>query len=218
MNECIICGRHVQWPQLDEGCRARIRADLRTLVTEYALLDATPGASTGQRVTGTRDAPLPARLDVLNLVGPGADGVSDPHGDQVGDLPPLVWLEQWVRDWRDSGAPGDHLPASTMTELSAWVERRLDWAADEHPAVDEFARELHRQVAALRGANRTGEEREPRQYVGPCPQVADGRQCGTELYRYPRIDFITCTTCGTEWRRGPQWVWLARLIRGEESA
>lgn len=217
---CVICTRRPpEWSLCCAGCTQRMRHNLLALVDEYALLDARPGASTGQRVSGTRTAPLPLRLDVLNLVGPGSATVTDPHADQTGDLPTLVWLEQWVDDWRDVRGQGEHRPDPIITGLVSWLLRRLDWAADEHPAIDEFARELGKQLGALRAANRTDEPKPERQEVGLCPQLLDhGQVCGTTLYRYPRLSNIVCDGCGGEWRQGPQWLWLAKLIRGEESA
>lgn len=215
---CVICTRRPpEWGMVCSGCKVGMRQDLQQLITEYALLDATPGASTSQRVSGTRTAPLPLRVDVLNLVGPGSAHVTDPHGDQEGDLPPLVWLEQWVRDWRDVRGQGEHLPSATMTELVGWIDKRLDWAADEHPAVDDFAAELGKQVRTLRGANRSGDEPEGRR-LGPCSQILDdGRPCGTMVYLVERLAFITCRGCGAEWHRR-SLAWLTREMAGERSA
>lgn len=166
---CIVCQRRrVQWPQVCEGCRDRMRRDLAALAEEYALLDATPTGGAGEKVSGTRDAPLPLRTDVLNLVGPGTANARGNYADQVGDLPPLAWLESWVRDWRDVRSQGEHLPDATVTALVEWLDKRLDWAGDEHRAVDEWADGLRRQLGALRAANQSNEPK-PEPLVTPCP-------------------------------------------------
>ena len=166
---CVICSRRPpEWGLVCSGCKVRMRDQLAALVDEYALLDPRPSGGAGEKVSGTRTAPLPGRLDVLNLVGPGSVHVTDPYGDQTGELPTAVWLEQWVRDWRDVRGQGEHLPGTTVTELSAWLSFRLDWACDEHQAIDEFAAELKQQLGALRAVNRSGEPK-PEPLVTPCP-------------------------------------------------
>lgn len=221
---CVVCTkRPPEWGLVCAPCTSRMRDQLRDLVEEYALLDATPGSSTGQRVSGTRTAPLPVRLDVLSLVGPGSANVHvdrrDEHDDQIGELPTATWLLQWVIDWRDYRGQTEELPGLSITAMTRWLEHRLDWAADEHPAVDDFASELAAQVRALRGVNRAGEPSD-RSKVGPCPQqLADGDTCRTTLYMHDRIDFITCGGCGAEWQRR-NWPWLFRTVAavGERTA
>lgn len=211
---CVVCQRRPpEWSLCCAGCTSRMRDQLAALVDEYARLDATPGSSTGQRVSGTRTAPLPLRVDVLNLVGPGSAHVHvdrrEEHDDQVGELPPLVWLDQVVRDWRDTRGQGEHLPGTTITQMTAWLDRRLDWAADEHPAIDEFAAELAGQLRTLRGVNRAGEKPDA-EFVGYCPADAVDGPCGQPLYANPWYAVITCG-CGAEWRRD-QWEHLAATL------
>lgn len=213
---CIVCPVHSrkprapQWGQACETCRDTMRSGLLELAEQYTLLDAQPSQSGGPKVSGTREAPLPGRLDVLNLVGPGAANVRDRHGDQHGELPPLVWMQQWARDWRDNGAPGDQLPPPALADTEEWLRHRLDWACDEHPAVDEFARELGQQVATLRAVNG---ERSDRITIGPCPTQFDDRTtCGAPLKASPWLTAITCRRCGVRYDR-EHWLWLGQVLR-----
>ena len=81
----------------------------------------TPSGPTGSpgrvRVTGTRTAPLPVSVELLDLVGPGTARVSDSgYRDQIGELPPAVWLDQWATDW--ASMRGDRRPVPTVAALS----------------------------------------------------------------------------------------------------
>ena len=220
---CVICQRRPpEWSLGCTGCKSRMRDQLRELVDEYALLDARPTGGAGERVSGTRAAPLPVRVDVLNLVGPGSPAVTAeidpatgrPYDDQVGELPTLVWLEQWCRDWRDARGQGEQLPEPTITGMTRWLDRRLDWAADEHPAVDEFAAELGKALRLLRGVNRAGDRPES-MFIGYCPADATDGPCGEPLYANTRYAVIVCR-CGAEWRRD-QWKTLAERMNAGTS-
>ncbi len=154
---CVICSRRP--PHQGAVCdadRTRLRLTLTALAGRLARLPVElmpgPGAA-GEKVRTSRvGSPPGARLDVLTLTGPGADGLSPqsvagmlhPHvrrwqetrtaivvvrnraevrkitewfselvrdadghpvqvaaDDQVGLLPPVEWLDSWVRTWRE---------------------------------------------------------------------------------------------------------------------
>lgn len=154
MAECVVCQRQPpERPMVCEGCRQRVIDHLRQIVDLYATLPAMlePGASTGQRVSGSREAPIPVRLDPLDLSLPlrGSQAVRDPYGDQTG-MVPVVWrLDSWARDWQTTLVPDQRLPVPTVATLAGWLRDRLDLACRHHPAVDEFAAEMRQTVAAL---------------------------------------------------------------------
>jgi hypothetical protein len=109
-------------------------------------------------VTGSREAPLPLSVDVLDLMAPARYGTvhvpRDPdtdlplYEDQIGYQPVATVLGSWVRDWRDLRDRGERLPADEIPVLASWLRVRLEWAADSHPAIDEFVTEIR----GLRGA------------------------------------------------------------------
>lgn len=103
---CTTCPRaHTPAEQDRHCCNAciyRMRTWLAELPGELAQLDdlLEPGARPKQgSIHGSRtNAPAPARLDVLNLVGPGAYlPKTDPYGDQEDTPPPHVLLPAWAR-------------------------------------------------------------------------------------------------------------------------
>jgi hypothetical protein len=123
--------------------------------------------SRGAPVTGSREAPVPVTLDLVDLTatarmpnpvrGPGYYPRSLWPEDQIGRLPVATILDQWVHDWISyDRCPGNHLPAPTVVTLAGWLTIRLGWACDEHPAVDDFAAELREVRAALNRLNGDG--------------------------------------------------------------
>jgi len=196
------------------GCRTWLDRTLVEIVELYALLPANlmPGRAHGQRVSGSREAPLPLRVDPLDLMMPArVAAVHDALGDQIGQISVASALDSWARDWQTSIRCGDYLPAPTVVELGRWLRLWLTEACDTHPAVDEFAAEMRRLrvgLAAVVGV------KSDRVYVGPCPVTDDKGTCGAALTADPYLDIIRCPRCDTMWSRD-KWLWLGMTIRAE---
>lgn len=230
MTLCVVCTvyRPAARPRLPdfapvcETCRARVTSDLAEIPDLYALVPASmePSTGTGVKVSGTRTAPIPVRLDAINLIvaSTTTGRVTDPHGDQHGAIPPVVVLDQWVADWIDVRAKGEHQPVPTISTLTGWLAARLDWALDHHPAIDEFAREIKATLRAIRGVV---ESHHSGEFIGRCPaKLRDESRCNTRLYADPYLDLITCPRCSTGWPRR-QWLQLAAAqddVRTNEGA
>lgn len=168
-----------------EGCRSRLRAMLGEVVELYVDLSLEKGSNGGAKVSGSRTPPLPLVVVVLDLtMPPHIYPVHDPNHDQVGWPSAADILELWARDWQTYSWA--LLPAPTVPELAKWLTERLDWACDEHPAVDEFAAELNGLVRRLRPPAPRAELK-----IGvPC------RECEkVTLYRWPGSDYIECGSC-----------------------
>lgn len=208
--------RYVQWPLCCESCRPRIRAELTEITDLYALLPTTQKAARGpgDKVSGSKDPPIPARIDVVDLslpVRPAqrqlfARGVLGIDPDQIGDLSVATFLDTWVRDW--AGIRQEHLPPPLVTDMVQWLLNRLDWAMDEHLAIDEFASEVNEYVRTLRQATRTDTYRG--EMVGKCPaKLRDDTRCNATLRCDPYLDRITCGRCSSSWnRRDAGWTQL----------
>jgi hypothetical protein len=208
--KCLIDGKREAERPVCDPCRRGLADDLRALVDAYAMLvvgEVLDGAndpvsqtlpagtvrsgSRGAPVTGSREAPVPVNLDVVDLTlaaGPGT--IYDPLGDlaamQVGLIPVATVLDQWVRDWRDIRDRGEHLPVPTVVTLAGWLYDRLDWACDEHHAVDEFAAEIR---AVVRACNRAIGNTPAR------PEVLVGVPCAT-----PECDGLLVHDTGSKYR------------------
>ncbi|WP_255951586.1 hypothetical protein [Streptomyces odontomachi] len=142
---CTICHRALWQDELAAYacrlCTERIDRDLRTLAGPEGLyarlsLVLAPGrGADGPAVSGSRTAPLPVRLEPLSLQARG--GV-------------VTVLQTWLIDFHERLAYRHPRWEGTLQgQLDQAVARLrvlLPWAAEQHEAVDEFARE----VATLR--------------------------------------------------------------------
>lgn len=104
---CAVCKHRTPHSgNVCDPCRQRMDQQLTDLLRQIAAvhLNLAPGAGGGEgpRVATSRTgSPTGARLGALSILGPGSDAVYARHlPDQVGELPPLVWLESWERMWR----------------------------------------------------------------------------------------------------------------------
>lgn len=170
---------------------------------------------------GSFESTLPGGEDVLNLVGPGSldvttQGLENPR-DQHGVIPPLVLLHSWVRDWcevRDQAETGPrHVGLRAVVE---WLSARLDWAFTEHPAVDEFCRDVHELAAHMRSV--AGLHSRPDELPAPCPtcNAVNDREKGTKgLQRENGADFVECKGCGRLWTE-PEYQRLTVVLAAEQ--
>ncbi len=208
---CIICQkRQYERAQVCQADRTRlphILTDIEELHAQLPLALAKQ-QSAGQRVTGSREAPVPISLDVVDLAAGARNGglteqAAKHPGDQIGQIAVASILDQWVRDWRDEMAFAQSLPVPTVPELARWLRDRCEWACDRHPAIDEFAAEMRKLRAVLRG--QLG-------LIEPDPEFCNGVVCKAcdHFALYRTIDGkygVVCDECGmlytdeefTEW-------------------
>lgn len=186
-----------------------------------------PGRRPHPSVTGSRERSAPTSLDAVDLTSPARQpnptdaGRAHPD-DTVGHLPAATTLDGWVRDWRDTLWPDQHLPAATVGALVGWLRAgstsdgpgpRLDAACDRHPAIDEMAAEIRALRHALRAA--LGETQPP-------PELVHGVACrGCDLRTLVRtpgdLYEAECDTCGLLYT-GPELAeWITRLGGYERS-
>lgn len=147
---CIVCSQvEPDNPPVCTRDRLRLAQALWELRDLHALLPFALVPGQGARQPGRVqqvEAPLPLRDMALDLNGRTAtygfrDSVQDYRGDQTGAQPVAAILDSWARDW-SAIREDEELPDPTVDALVAWLSRRLPWALDVHPAIDEFAREL----------------------------------------------------------------------------
>lgn len=183
--------------QLCDPCIHRARDILASIPAALTVLHGSlqRERSGEQGRAGTRTAPTPGRLDVLNLLGPAAaDRIHDPYGqahaDQCGDRPVGDVLGGWVRlvlEERRVNAPDTLHEAALAGFLAAqlgWISTR-DWGGE---CVSEL-RDLDR---VLRGIMRIDVRTRPVQR--PCPSC--------DLITLSRTDwdrYVRCSNCGGCW-------------------
>lgn len=168
-------------------CTERVDRDLRALAGAdglYARLadSLAPGSrSGGPHVSGSRTAPLPLRLEPLSLAA---------RGGVVTVL--QTWLIDWheLLDYRHPRWDGDL--QQQCDQVVGRLRVLLPWAAEQHAAFDEFARE----IAQLRRQceTATGGERGPRRFGVTCG-------CGATLKITIESPGKRCDGCGTQYDR-----------------
>jgi hypothetical protein len=142
---------------------------------------------------GTRTAPLPGRLDVLNLIGPAAWGnVHDPYGDQTGQRPIIDVLGSWVRllcEERQTNGPIRY----REEDLASWLNSQLGYVATQSWG-GELVSELIDLDRVLRGIMSI--DVRTRAVPRPCPNDRCQR---LELTRTDHDAYTRCSACGTAW-------------------
>lgn len=155
------------------------------------------GAKSAPRVSGSRAAPVPIRLDPTDLtasVRPASTAVharSPWPADQIGWLSVATELDFWAADW--AAERRESRPIPQVPVLCGWLLDRLDWACTEHVALDEFAVKVSAIYGALMSAV-GGWTAKPETLITPC------KHCGIlALYREigpaPEYDRVACGAC-----------------------
>nr|WP_206326575.1 hypothetical protein [Streptomyces sp. N502] len=166
-------------------CTDRVDQQLRALAGAdglYARLSDSlaPGSgSGGPVVSGSRTAPLPVRLEPLSLAARG--GV-------------VTILQTWLVDWHDLlGYRHPRWEGGLQQQCDQAVKRLrilLPWAAEQHGAFEEFAREvahLRRQCEAATGGER------------PARRVGVTCTCGRTLRVTLDTAGVRCPSCSAQY-------------------
>lgn len=216
---CILCSIHHPHPTQNprrptqppvcDGCRTRLTENLRSIPGALAgVRDNIEPSRTGaeRRTVGYESRPplsIPALSELQHgSVIPSKEGTRWPQ-DQLGTVPAWELLWWWMQDW--AGIRRESCPESPPGMLVEWLLERVEWACNEHPAVDEFAQDVRDLVRSLRAFSPKGQG----EAAGRCPRKKGEERCDTPLYVDPYVDTIRCTRCGTEWkRREGQWMHL----------
>jgi len=163
---CICCQETelaITQRQTCTACLNHTRIDLNAVTDGYALLPAhlhaystrSPGAGEG----GSRNAETPLMGgDVLSLIGYGSDDGEaavrraaeedagrkpEPSVERPGDAPSVLFeLERWEAMWRSDMGISAATTKATITNVTSFLHEHLTWAAQNHPAFDQFATDV----------------------------------------------------------------------------
>ncbi|GGV45827.1 hypothetical protein GCM10010245_71790 [Streptomyces spectabilis] len=180
-------------------CEDATATRIRELPALFARLDTTAmlmkGARrTGSATSGSRTPPIPPRLDVLALVGPG--GIAARLRD-IEDAwrSALGWT---VAPWRGS-------PAEAIPQHVRFLADNLLWACSSYDSIGQDIddlRKLHGECKAIAD----GEKRGGCVQVGPCPtRYDDDTLCGEPLTAVTDNHRIHCRACGARWETLGEW-------------
>lgn len=151
---CIVCTRRKlvdAEPQTCWECAARIKQLLEDIHGLWLHLPEEALAHPVGEIPGG---------SALVILGPGSRGRYDALlGDEATDAdPPALAYElgQWEDVWRqDHGHPAARLPMSVSAAVG-YLAGNLSWAAQWHPAFDEFAADLRRLRSAMASVMQVG--------------------------------------------------------------
>lgn len=199
---CLACGRDLWVAEASRlacrPCEDKTSTRIAELPGLFRRLDTTASLMRGARrpgagSSGSRTPPIPPRLEVLALVGPGGvaarlSAIEDSWRQALG------WT---VAPWRGSAA-------QAVPQLAEFLANNLLWACSSYEEVGQDIddlRRLHAECAAL-----VNDERRPgRVQIGNCP-VRDGdRVCWQPLTARADSHRIHCGSCGARWETLGEW-------------
>ena len=208
-NRCVICPvygyepAHWEQPYACHECRSRLARQLVQISDEWLALDATPGSGRTERITGTHEQPIGARIAVLDqmlTIWNSDEPIRENIPDQVGDTPATVVLDLIADEWREHRARDgyrEHRPIPTVPVLTHWLRDRLEWACTHLPdSIDSHADEVRRLAGRLRALNGNTKAKTEPIPADPC------KHCGH--IALVRVDGrVMCTNCS---QYSGQWV------------
>lgn len=209
---CAACGRDLWTAEAGRfacrPCEDRTAIRIAELARFFAGLNTTAMLMRGARrqgggSSGSKTPPIPPRLEVLALVGPG--GVAARLRDiEDSWRKALGWT---VAPWRGS-------PAQAVPVHVTFLFNNLPWACDAYESVGQDIddlRRLHGECAAL-----VNDERRPgRVQIGACPaRWDDDSLCGQPLTASAASHRVRCEACGARWETLGEW----RELRAAQEA
>lgn len=183
--------------QVCRPCEDQANTHLAALPGLFARLNTTAVLMRGARKPGggggSNVPPIPPRLDVLALTGPG--GIATRLRD-IEDAwrAALGWT---VAPWRGN-------PAEAIPEHVRFLLNNLPWAADAYESVGQDVADLRRLHAETTAAI-LGERRPGRVPIGLCPIALDTGLCRQQLTATAADHRVRCGNCGARWDGLADW-------------
>ena len=198
---CVACNhRDPQFPPACNLCRRRLPSRLWELRDLHSLLGAAlqPGQTGTERVSGSREVPVPLRLEPLDLAA-GADqadrvlfarGVLGIDDAQVGSLSVATILQ--TRCVEMAKLLEVDPPKADVPSMVSWLSRHLSWAWSDYPDVADLASEVATLLYSVRALLNVS--RKPIYLKDACPS------CGVKaLRRDPGGGDVECGNCHRDW-------------------
>lgn len=230
---CCACGGSLpnDQPQTCLPCIHDVRARLATIVSLYALLPTCLGYPKSPRMdtspaSGSDETPIPGGNALVMLAG-GSGGRSQirgvllPNGERSDehqedewetDAPSVAFeLSRWEDEWRVVRGEAAAQQAATVTGASGYLSARMTWAADHHPAFDEFSSDLRHMLSRLRTITATDDRPER---GAPCFEFG----CGALLERRSGEESYTCPRCRRVYDSASYWLAVRAHAEAQRSA
>ncbi|WP_405673239.1 hypothetical protein [Streptomyces sp. NBC_01530] len=209
---CVACGRDLWTAELDRKacrpCGERTAARIAELPALFRQLDTTAALMRGARRPGaggggSKTPPIPPRLEVLALVGPGGIAARLQAVEDSWRLA-LGWAIEVRSDGDRVFAAWRSDPARDVPARCQFLANNLLWACGSYESVaddiDEIRR-LHAECAAI-----ANDERKPgRVQIGNCPGQLEAGLCWQPLTASAGSHRIHCGSCGARWETLGEW-------------
>lgn len=205
------CGRQLWSSEADRwACRPCEDATARRIAELPALfrqLDTTASLMRGARrpgggSSGSKTPPIPPRLEVLSLVGPGGAAarlaaIEDAWRQTLG------WT---IAPWRGS-------PRQAVPQHAEFLANNLLWACGSYEPVGQDIDDLRRLYGEMKAI--ADDERRPgRVKIGACPVQVDDGLCASPLTASAASHRVRCGNCGSRWETLGEW----RELRAAQEA
>lgn len=200
--KCSICKRNTD-KLICKTCWAYALEKLEQFPQKYRELENALLPSRGrvaERVGGSKEPPLPVRLEVLHLR---TGGISKP----------LMKHEQSVRiEQRHTRITfrGEEIHKITLT--CTYLTAQSEWIYDNYKSADNLTKDInsiYKSINSVLGLN------SHLITIGTCPADIEGETCGMKLQINPAtltsFGSITCKACGSVWE-AKQWRLLGRVL------
>jgi hypothetical protein len=189
-------------------CEAKTSTRIAELPGLFEVLNRTASLMKGARnvggsVSGSRTAPIPPRLDVLAVVGPGGvaaelQAIEDAWRLALGrKIAPRTDGVRLFASWRSN-------PAAAVPEHANFLRINLQRACESYESIGqdiETLRKLHTRCKALvEQKPKTGNVK-----IGLCPELVDGERCFEQLHANTGSFKTACGKCGAVWEGETEW-------------
>ncbi|MEV5944226.1 hypothetical protein [Streptomyces sp. NPDC051994] len=211
---CAACGKDLWVDEAEAGrqacrpCEARTAQRLAELPVLFAQLNTTAALMRGSRGTGagtsgTRVPPIPPRLEVLTLAGPGGvaaelRAMEDAWRVAFGrTIAPRSGGARMFAAWRI-------YPTAAVPEHVNFLRINLERACERYESVGQDIDQIRRLHAECTGAA-SPDRRPGRVKIGACPVALDTGPCATPLTATVASSFVQCPNCRTAWDGYAAW-------------
>lgn len=201
--KCVLC-RKVNERALCSNCWDYALGKLKAFPDRYEELDEELMPSSGarsERVGGSKNPPLPVRLETLELR---SGGISKP----------LTKHEAKIRiEQRHTRITFRGEEINRITKTCTYITAQGEWIFhhyDDAPSLAKDINDIHNRINAVLGY------KSDLMTIGTCPsQGEDGTACGAKLQINPAtlttFGDIKCRACGSVWA-SEQWRLLGRVL------
>lgn len=190
-------------------CEARTAKRITEIPRLFQQLNTTSALMRGARTTGTggssgtKTPPIPPRLEVLALVGPGGiatrlQAIEDSWRNALG------WTLENHSDGVRVFASWRSDPARAVPAHAQFLTNNLLWACSSYESIGQDINEIR--ILHTRCTDIVDHKQKPGSVkIGHCPVLTGNQRCGEQLYASTRTFKTTCSTCGTVWEGAQEW-------------